>query len=217
MVVSASDARRAALLRWGAGFAVWAALWHLACRYEWGLVYVIVTAFLFIFTVGLGKGTRKADGFSAWSVFNTNHERLLGTTTAQQFENEIMRRAPNAENRRWDGDGQQLGGGGGGGDGGGGDAFDELLGADRAQEERDFQEALRRSMLHTRGAEAPARGGAAAAGANPKKAGKRARKEKRAAKAAKAAAADAARRERLAAAAERRWEEEEDAAEFDDR
>ena len=208
MVVSASDARRASLLRWAAVFAAWAALWHAACRYEWGAVYFVGTAILFIFTLGLGKNTRRADGFSAWSVFNKGHERLLGTTTAQQFENEIMRRPVDAENRRWDGDGRALGGGGGndGGGGGGGDALADLLGEEEAQEEREMQEAIRRSMLHTHGAEAPAPR-AAAAGGNPKKAGKRARKDKRARKQAAAAAADAARRERLAAAAERRWQE----------
>ena len=207
MVVSASDARRASLLRWAAVFAAWAALWHAACRYEWGAVYFVGTAILFIFTLGLGKNTRRADGFSAWSVFNKGHERLLGTTTAQQFENEIMRRPVDAENRRWDGDGRALGGGGGNdGGGGGGDALADLLGEEEAQEEREMQEAIRRSMLHTHGAEAPAPR-AAAAGGNPKKAGKRARKDKRARKQAAAAAADAARRERLAAAAERRWQE----------
>ena len=62
MVVSASAARNHALLRWGAIFAAWAAMWHQTIQYEWGLVFFITSAFVFIFTVGLGRDTRKADG-----------------------------------------------------------------------------------------------------------------------------------------------------------
>lgn len=52
-------------------------------------LYVIVTVFYLIFT-NLGE---RRSGLSAYSVFNRNCERIMGQSTAEQFDNEVRRRA----------------------------------------------------------------------------------------------------------------------------
>jgi hypothetical protein len=67
-------------IMWIGGF-VWAAY------VEFEKVFVIITLFGVIY-MNLGE---KRDGeISAYSVFNFGFKRLLGTLTAEQFENEIM-------------------------------------------------------------------------------------------------------------------------------
>ncbi|VDN56196.1 unnamed protein product [Dracunculus medinensis] len=57
--------------------------------HEFGFVFLLFSLFILIF-VNLGQ--RKENEPSAYSVFNPNCERILGTLTAEQFENELLRR-----------------------------------------------------------------------------------------------------------------------------
>lgn len=52
-------------------------------------LYLILTVFFLIFT-NLGK---RRTGPSAYSVFNPNCQPILGQLSAEQFENEVRRRA----------------------------------------------------------------------------------------------------------------------------
>lgn len=56
---------------------------------EFGSLFIILTLMSLIF---LNLGERKAGQLSAYSVFNNGFQRLLGTLTAEQFENELLHR-----------------------------------------------------------------------------------------------------------------------------
>lgn len=75
-------------------FIAWCLAYYLFVKVEFGTVYMILSAMAIITTIGLGD-TRRAGEMSAWSVFNTGFQSLLGTLQAEQFENEIMHRMDN--------------------------------------------------------------------------------------------------------------------------
>lgn len=65
---------------------IWALGWLLSSYVEFASLYFILSLFYLIFS---NLGTRKAGELSAYSVFNKGFGRLLGTLTAEQFDNEI--------------------------------------------------------------------------------------------------------------------------------
>ena len=67
---------------------LWLLLWGFFIEVEFGIVYLLFSAFAFI---GLSlRGSRRRIGeLSAYSVFNENCEAIEGTLTAAQFEREI--------------------------------------------------------------------------------------------------------------------------------
>uniref|UniRef100_A0A9J2PLI5 SAYSvFN domain-containing protein n=1 Tax=Ascaris lumbricoides TaxID=6252 RepID=A0A9J2PLI5_ASCLU len=56
---------------------------------EFGFVFFIFSLFMAMI---LNLGQRRPDEPSAYSVFNPNCERLLGTLTAEHFERDLLRR-----------------------------------------------------------------------------------------------------------------------------
>uniref|UniRef100_A0AC34G1K7 SAYSvFN domain-containing protein n=1 Tax=Panagrolaimus sp. ES5 TaxID=591445 RepID=A0AC34G1K7_9BILA len=72
---------------WIATGCFWLAGQVLAANAQFGIVYFMFSAFLFLF---LNLGSRKEGELSAYSVFNPNCERLLGQMTAEQFERDMM-------------------------------------------------------------------------------------------------------------------------------
>uniref|UniRef100_A0AC35EZB3 SAYSvFN domain-containing protein n=1 Tax=Panagrolaimus sp. PS1159 TaxID=55785 RepID=A0AC35EZB3_9BILA len=72
---------------WAATGCFWLAGQILAGHAQFGIVYFIFSLFIFLF---LNLGSRKEGELSAYSVFNPNCERLLGSLTAEQFERDMM-------------------------------------------------------------------------------------------------------------------------------
>lgn len=60
----------------------------LAIEFEWGAVFILFSAFYFIFT-NLRSDRRKPWEPSAYSVFNPDCHAIDGTLNAEQFEKEI--------------------------------------------------------------------------------------------------------------------------------
>ncbi|EEY65125.1 uncharacterized protein PITG_16319 [Phytophthora infestans T30-4] len=64
---------------------------------EFAVAYVILSGFAVLGYHLLFGGERRADGISAYSVFNRGAQRMLGSLSAEQFENEIRHRQPGYE------------------------------------------------------------------------------------------------------------------------
>jgi hypothetical protein len=151
--------------RWHLLFcALWATGFWLAAWAEFGLVFVILSGFAFVFgNTAQGAAPDGSPYRSAYSVFNEGCRAMMGTATAEQFDEQLRHRpagdgADNTNNTNNAGENRGRGGFGAGGAEAGGD------------EEDDLREAIRRSE---EGAEALARKG----GAGNKKA--RRKEEKR--------------------------------------
>jgi hypothetical protein len=76
-------------------FALWSTLFALFIRFEFGLVYFVVSLLVIIYlnTSNRRKGSRmrrRKGELSAYSVFNKNVERIQGTITAEQLQNNLM-------------------------------------------------------------------------------------------------------------------------------
>ena len=76
-------------------FALWSTLFALFIRFEFGLVYFVVSLLVIIYlnTSNRRRGTRmkrRKGELSAYSVFNKNVERIQGTITAEQLQNNLM-------------------------------------------------------------------------------------------------------------------------------
>ena len=67
---------------------LWLLLWGFFVEIEFGIVYIILSAFAFI-VLSLRGSRRRIGELSAYSVFNENCESIDGTLTAEQFEREI--------------------------------------------------------------------------------------------------------------------------------
>lgn len=67
-------------------FAIWLLLWKIFVFIGFGSLWVIFTLFSAMF---LNLGERKPGELSAYSVFNDGFTKILGTTSPEQFENEI--------------------------------------------------------------------------------------------------------------------------------
>ena len=67
---------------------LWFLLWGLFCELEFGAVY-FATSLMFVVYSTMKSGSRKKGEPSAYSVFNPGCERLEGTFTAEQFEQEL--------------------------------------------------------------------------------------------------------------------------------
>jgi hypothetical protein len=63
-------------------FILWYSLYRLFLKYNFGAVYFMLTIIALIF---MNLGQRKPGELSAYSVFNPNHERILGTMTTNEF------------------------------------------------------------------------------------------------------------------------------------
>ncbi|KAG5315644.1 SMDC1 protein, partial [Pseudoatta argentina] len=69
-------------------FLLWATLYLIALEYEFGAVYFILSALIFI-CLNTRSGPKRRSEPSAYSVFNPNCEAIEGTLDASQFEKEI--------------------------------------------------------------------------------------------------------------------------------
>ncbi|XP_060063040.1 SAYSvFN domain-containing protein 1-like [Ylistrum balloti] len=67
---------------------LWLALWGLFIELQFGAVFILLSALFFLYK-SLSDRKRKKNKLSAYSVFNPNFERLDGTFTAEQFEQEL--------------------------------------------------------------------------------------------------------------------------------
>lgn len=67
---------------------LWIVVFFLFVELEWGAVFVVFSAFFFIFT-NMRSGRRKPWEPSAYSVFNPGCEPIEGTLKPEQFEREI--------------------------------------------------------------------------------------------------------------------------------
>lgn len=70
-------------------FALWFSLWMFFLKIEFGAVYFVVSLTLILY-YSMKHNQRKDDEPSAYSVFNKNFEKLEGTFTAEQFENQMI-------------------------------------------------------------------------------------------------------------------------------
>ena len=73
---------------------LWLLLLGFFVEVEFGVVFIILSAFAFI-VLSLRGSRRRIGELSAYSVFNENCEQIEGTLTAEQFERE-MRYGPTA-------------------------------------------------------------------------------------------------------------------------
>ena len=73
---------------------LWLLVWGFFVEVEFGVVFIILSAFAFI-VLSLRGSRRRIGELSAYSVFNENCEQIDGTLTAEQFERE-MRYGPTA-------------------------------------------------------------------------------------------------------------------------
>jgi len=69
-------------------FLLWATLYVIALEYEFGAVYFVLSALVFI-CLNTRSGPKQRGEPSAYSVFNPNCEAIEGTLDASQFEKEI--------------------------------------------------------------------------------------------------------------------------------
>lgn len=69
-------------------FLLWITLYVIALKYQFGAVYFVLSALVFI-CLNTRSGPKKRDEPSAYSVFNPNCEAIEGTLDASQFEREI--------------------------------------------------------------------------------------------------------------------------------
>lgn len=69
-------------------FLLWITLYAVALKYEFGAVYFVLSALLFI-CLNTRSGPKRRGEPSAYSVFNPNCEAIEGTLDASQFEREI--------------------------------------------------------------------------------------------------------------------------------
>ncbi len=69
-------------------FLLWATLYALFIKLEFGIVYFVVSLLVVIY---LNTGRRKPGTKSAYSVFNPNVERLQGQLTAEQLEKNLLK------------------------------------------------------------------------------------------------------------------------------
>ncbi|XP_033733939.1 SAYSvFN domain-containing protein 1-like [Pecten maximus] len=76
------------ILEFGLKCVLWLALWGLFVEIQFGAVFVLLSALFFLYR-SLSNRKRKKNKLSAYSVFNPNFERLDGTFTAEQFEQEL--------------------------------------------------------------------------------------------------------------------------------
>lgn len=67
-------------------FSLWVATWMLFIYLDFGSLWIILSLMLSIF---FNLGTRKAGELSAYSVFNKDFKKLLGTLDARDIDNEI--------------------------------------------------------------------------------------------------------------------------------
>ena len=63
-------------------FIIWYSLYRLFLKYQFGAVYFMITIIALIF---LNLGKRKPGELSAYSVFNPNNERILGSMVNNNF------------------------------------------------------------------------------------------------------------------------------------
>lgn len=69
-------------------FLLWATLYMIALEYEFGAVYFVLSALVFV-CLNTRSGPKRHGEPSAYSVFNPNCEAIEGTLDASQFEKEI--------------------------------------------------------------------------------------------------------------------------------
>ena len=63
-------------------FIIWYSLYRLFLKYNFGAVYFMITIIILIF---INLGQRKPGELSAYSVFNPNNERILGSMSNNNF------------------------------------------------------------------------------------------------------------------------------------
>ncbi|XP_066961131.1 SAYSvFN domain-containing protein 1 [Macrobrachium rosenbergii] len=73
----------------GLKFIMWLLLFKIFILLEFGAVFFIFSAFVFIW-YNMRSGPKRKGEISAYSVFNPNCEMIDGTFTAEQFERELL-------------------------------------------------------------------------------------------------------------------------------
>ena len=63
-------------------FIIWYSLYRIFLKYNFGAVYFMLTIIALIY---LNLGERKPGELSAYSIFNPNHERILGSMSSDDF------------------------------------------------------------------------------------------------------------------------------------
>lgn len=79
---------RLRLIKIALKFFLWATLFALFIKLEFGIVYFVVSLLVLVY---LNTGRRAPGTKSAYSVFNPNVERIQGQLTAEQLEKNLMR------------------------------------------------------------------------------------------------------------------------------
>ena len=83
-------------------FGIWCSIVYALAQYELAGPFVLLTVFMCLVYFGTSSGRqRKKTELSAYSVFNPNCVRLKGTFTAEQFENELLRRPLDSNTASW--------------------------------------------------------------------------------------------------------------------
>lgn len=86
--VDDSESLKLKIIKLSLKFLLWAILFAIFIRFEFGVVYLVVSLLVIIY---LNTGVRKKKGhLSAYSVFNPNLERIEGTVTAEQLQKNLM-------------------------------------------------------------------------------------------------------------------------------
>lgn len=67
---------------------IWLLIWTLFIKFEFGAIFFLVSLMYFIYS-NTRTGSKNADEPSAYSVFNPNCQRITGTFTAEQFEQQL--------------------------------------------------------------------------------------------------------------------------------
>lgn len=68
---------------------LWLLVWGFFIEVEFGLVYFVLSGFVFIVMSLRGGRKRESGELSAYSVFNKNFEVIDGTLSAEQFDREL--------------------------------------------------------------------------------------------------------------------------------
>lgn len=76
-------------IRFVSGFLIWSIVMAIFVYIEFGMLGIFITLFGLLF---YNLGERKKGELSAYSVFNDNFQRILGTTTGEDIDNELRHR-----------------------------------------------------------------------------------------------------------------------------
>ena len=67
-------------------FSVWIVLYYFAIQIEFGVVYFVLSCFVFIFASMSNESEKSGDRVSAYSVFNKGGQEILGNFSTKELE-----------------------------------------------------------------------------------------------------------------------------------